>query len=99
MFANVEDATRAMNTLNGFSIFGKHIKVSLARRRDANDKSCKLYATKIPMNYSTYALHELFVQVSFSRSTFFHLQHFSLETLSNFVYYWMRKEIVDKLHL
>ena len=64
MFANIEDATQALEALNGYSVYGKHIKVSLARRRDSNDRTCKLYVTRIPHNFTSLALHELFSQVT-----------------------------------
>lgn len=72
MFANIEDATRAMETLNGYSIYGKHIKVSLARRRDSSDRTCKLYVTRIPRNFTSLALHELFSQVANDNNSISH---------------------------
>lgn len=65
-YVHLEDAVRAMQALNGISVCGKHIKVSKARRRDADDKSCKLYVANVPLYYTSHNLNELFAQVSSS---------------------------------
>lgn len=62
LFASSEDALKALESLNGYSIYGKHIKVSLARRRESLDKRSKLYVTRIPANFTWEMTHDLFSQ-------------------------------------
>ena len=64
LFADSEDATKALNTLNGFSIYGKQIKVSFARPRETLDKRSKLYVTRLPANFTWEMTHNLFSQVN-----------------------------------
>jgi RNA recognition motif-containing protein len=63
MFEHVEDAMRALQELNGFYIFGKQLKVSIARPRDGGSKGCKLHVSKLPVHYTWEMVHSLFSQV------------------------------------
>jgi RNA recognition motif-containing protein len=63
MYANLDDATNAMRSLNGYSVLGKQIKVSLATRKQSHEKNCKLYVTRIPFECPEMVLYQLFSEV------------------------------------
>ncbi len=65
MFENEEDAEKAVNELNGLSVCGKQIKVSVARPRDFGAKGCKLHVSRIPVDYTWDMVNSLFSQVDF----------------------------------
>jgi hypothetical protein len=64
MFEREEDATRAVQELNGFYIFGKQLKVSIARPRDGGGKGCKLHVSKLPAHFTWEMVNSLFAQVN-----------------------------------
>jgi RNA recognition motif-containing protein len=47
-----EDATRAIDQLNGYEIENKRVKVAYARPAGENRKNNNLYVAHLPHNYS-----------------------------------------------
>ena len=62
-FVRNEDASNALNGLNGLEIYGKKIKVSYARPSDPEIKNSKIFITRLPKSYTTEDITELFREV------------------------------------
>lgn len=61
-YENVEDAQRAMQTLNGLQMQNKTIKVALARPGGEEIKGANLYVRNLPRHYQQMDLERLFQQ-------------------------------------
>lgn len=61
-YANEQDAKRAIETLNGFQIEHKRLKVAYARPNCDETKNTNLYIRNIPVNYDEQQLADLFAQ-------------------------------------
>ena len=59
---NEEDAKKAIDSLNGYQIEHKRLKVSLARPNCEETKNTNLYIRNIPLTYDEQQLNELFAQ-------------------------------------
>ncbi|CAF0964764.1 unnamed protein product [Brachionus calyciflorus] len=57
-----EDAKKAVDTLNGYQIEHKRLKVAYARPNSDDTKNTNLYIRNIPVNYTEQQLVELFSQ-------------------------------------
>jgi RNA recognition motif-containing protein len=62
-FANEVDAARAMQSLNGYVIGHKMLKVSIAR--PPTQRNCKLYIANLPKEYSEQQVFSMLEQVFF----------------------------------
>lgn len=63
MFEKEEDANKALNDVNGLSVCGKQLKVSVARPRNFGGKGCKLHISRLPSHYTWEMVNNLFSQV------------------------------------
>lgn len=61
-YLNEEDAKKAVETLNGYQIEHKRLKVAFARPNCDETKNTNLYIRNIPMSYNEQQLAELFSQ-------------------------------------
>lgn len=61
-YVNEEDALKAIDTLNGYQIEHKRLKVALARPNCEDTKNTNLYIRNIPLSFDEQLLHELFSQ-------------------------------------
>ncbi|GAB1606833.1 ELAV-like protein 4 [Argonauta hians] len=61
-YENVDDAQRAMQTLNGLQMQNKTIKVALARPGGDEIKGANLYVRNLPRHYQQMDLERLFQQ-------------------------------------
>lgn len=59
-YFTVEDAEKAIQSLNGLPLQNKTVKVSYARPSSASIKNANLYVAHLPVNYSTQELEALF---------------------------------------
>mmetsp|Transcript_7219 Transcript_7219/g.7579 ORF Transcript_7219/g.7579 Transcript_7219/m.7579 type:complete len:538 (-) Transcript_7219:934-2547(-) len=62
MFEKEEDANKALNDVNGLSVCGKQLKVSVARPRNFGGKGCKLHISRLPSHYTWEMVNNLFSQ-------------------------------------
>lgn len=62
-FLKDDDASRAIQKLNGFVIDNKYLKVTIARPPSLEIRNCKLYVTNLPLHYSENNVIELFQDV------------------------------------
>ena len=61
-YLSEEDARKAIDTLNGYQIEHKRLKVAYARPNCDETKNTNLYIRNIPINYDEQHLHDLFTQ-------------------------------------
>jgi RNA recognition motif-containing protein len=61
-YINEDDARKAIESLNGYQIEHKRLKVALARPNCEETKNTNLYIRNIPSNYDETQLHDLFAQ-------------------------------------
>lgn len=59
-----DDALRAIEQMNHYSIENKTLKVSIARVASLDIRNCKLYITNIPLNYTESDVTAVFERVS-----------------------------------
>lgn len=59
-----DDASRAMEQMNHYSIENKRLKVSVARLASLDIRNCKLYITNIPLLFTESDVITVFERVS-----------------------------------
>lgn len=62
-FATEQQATAAIQAMNGRSVANKRLKVSVARPSSDEIRNCKLYVTNLPKEMTDQQVLDLFAQV------------------------------------